>query len=128
MKMIRNAALFVATALVLLHSIVPHVHHSDLTSSQDKHMHEEASSIMDFLALAFHLDHSDGNLENYVNSASSCDLELDQIILDLPSEIFNIELSSIPIDSERSHFCFIYNERGHSCSSPPELRGPPSLS
>ena len=50
--------------MILLHAIIPHKHHIEMTWEEHIYAHEYADDLIDFLGLGFHQD-SNKNLENY---------------------------------------------------------------
>lgn len=76
MRAVKITSMYLATIIVLLHSFVPHHHHSELITEDHIEEHEEASSLVDFLALAFHFEQHDGQLEKY---DSGTEFQLDDI-------------------------------------------------
>lgn len=54
-----------AGAILLMHSILPHEHHSELDENQHVEDHETASSLLDYIKLAFHLDPGQNHLEEF---------------------------------------------------------------
>lgn len=46
-------------SIVLMHNIIAHDHHNDIELDDHIEQHNEASSILDFLLLGFHVDNLD---------------------------------------------------------------------
>ena len=65
MKCVRFIALFLATMVVILHSVVPHNHHCNLSPEEHAKEHQSADSLLDFIALGFHGDHGEGQWEDF---------------------------------------------------------------
>ena len=61
----KNIALIIAGSLLLLHSLIPHEHHSELDEIAHIEQHQEADDLFDFLKLVFHLDFGGEHLENF---------------------------------------------------------------
>lgn len=55
--------MIMAVAILMLHMVLPHEHHSKMEGSVHQLEHKEARSLLDFFRLAFHLEEGDGNLE-----------------------------------------------------------------
>lgn len=60
-----NIFVIVAGALLLLHSLLPHAHHTQLNDEQHIEEQQTASSILDYLQLAFHFNPGENHLEEY---------------------------------------------------------------
>ncbi|MEQ8711839.1 MAG: hypothetical protein RIC80_02420 [Cyclobacteriaceae bacterium] len=60
-----NILVMIAGVLLLFHSMLPHAHHSELNEEQHFQEHEMASSLFDYLQLAFHFDPGQNHLEDY---------------------------------------------------------------
>ncbi len=67
MRLVRWISVYMATAIVLLHSFIPHTHHSEVSITEDIRQHKDASSLLDYLALGFHMEHGDGQLCEFVS-------------------------------------------------------------
>lgn len=121
----RNMMLFIATTIVLLHSIIPHSHHSELSAEQHLQEHENASSILDYLSLAFHLDHEDGQFEDFTPGQYSTPQHL-QPFLNSP-QVLAIEIQTIAAGSRTwTSLEPVFVDRSAANSS--GLRAPPTLS
>lgn len=121
---LRHTVLFIATSLVLLHSIIPHSHHSELTEEENLKQHETASSIIDYLSLAFHLDHEDGQLEDFIPGNDVDPVQLEPYILSNFSVGVTLEVTERELLlTSYDHF---YHDRSSLTSS--GLRAPPYLS
>lgn len=122
---LRHLMMTIATTIVLLHSIIPHSHHSELTHEEHHRQHENASSILDFISLAFHLDHEDGQLEEFVQGN---DIDIDQLFpVSTFTATIQLEIVVWPQDLILyNSLDVIYTDR--SILSSKGLRAPPSLS
>lgn len=69
-KFIRNISILLAGAILMLHTVLPHEHHSELKATEHEVQHETAHSLLDFLKLAFHMDQGEGHLEDYKTSST----------------------------------------------------------
>ncbi len=58
MPFIRKILFISVTLLILLHTLIPHRHHSEMSYTEDIIAHNKADDIFDFLSLAFHQDSS----------------------------------------------------------------------
>lgn len=70
MRRIQFFFLSFATSIVLLHSIIPHKHHSEITLSEDLQQHQSVDKLIDYVALAFHLDPGQGHLEEFLTTST----------------------------------------------------------
>lgn len=67
MKYFKTISLVLAGALLLLHSLVAHKHHSELDEATHVVQHEEADDLYDYLQLIFHIDMGGDHLKDYKN-------------------------------------------------------------
>lgn len=65
MKLTANIGFFLATILLMLHSVLPHQHHDELSQEEHLAQNEEARTWLDYLKLAFHTDLGDSHLEEF---------------------------------------------------------------
>ena len=63
--------------LVLAHALIPHEHYNS-NSAKDTEAHEEASSLLDYLALGFHHEMYDGQQETYLHGEFQ-EVDFDQV-------------------------------------------------
>ena len=63
MLQIRNILLINIVAILLLHSIIPHRHHEEMTCAEHAKAHENTKDVIGYLRLAFH-EATNYNLEN----------------------------------------------------------------
>jgi hypothetical protein len=59
----------------MLHSVLPHQHHSDLEQTEHSQTHRQADGLMDFIKLIFHQDMGEGHMENF-EQGQSLDISL----------------------------------------------------
>ncbi|MFT4779729.1 MAG: hypothetical protein ACJAU0_001604 [Flavobacteriales bacterium] len=71
----------IAEGIVLLLSIVPHVHHSYMPPSEDVQHHVSADSIIDLLGLFFHGDIGENHLEEYTHQVSNIEIDDHSFVL-----------------------------------------------
>ncbi len=116
-----------AILVLLIHSIVPHQHHAELSDTEHQKQHVEASSILDYIALSFHFDHPDGQLEEYTVAQGDVH-EVDQFtqIGDLPGAVVDV-VFHVEAESENQFYAY-QTERQNVSAIAHSLRGPPSLS
>ncbi|MFY0652279.1 MAG: hypothetical protein JXQ96_09615 [Cyclobacteriaceae bacterium] len=121
-KTIRKISLILAGAILLLHTVLPHEHHSELDEAEHVTQHETATGWLDFIMLAFHLDQGEGHLEKYQVPSSNI------LFHTLPSEAlvfqftpFILIKTSFPVSSPVESFYSRF------LSSQLRFRGPPKL-
>lgn len=66
-----------------MHSVLPHVHHEELSIAEHEEAHLSADSLLDYIELIFHTDIGDGHLEHFA-SGQGLDFELSPVALDIP--------------------------------------------
>ena len=108
----------------MLHTVLPHEHHSELKSTEHEVQLETAISLLDFIKLAFHMDQGEGHLEDY-QASSTVHFNLDAVMsaLVVPSfePVLNYSLST-PRYTAQNEIPPRY------FSSSLRFRGPPQLS
>ncbi|GEM_PF-948540 len=67
-KKMGHILIVLAAMLLLLHTLLPHEHHSELDAIEHFQAHQQASSIFDYLRLAFHFSPGQNHLEDYQTS------------------------------------------------------------
>lgn len=91
MSLFRSILFSLATAVLMLHSFVPHDHHeSDLIYISDEEVPE---SILDFIALGFHISQADGHLEDYSSERFDFEVADHQLFDVLNSESFLLDIN-----------------------------------
>ena len=53
MLLARNILLNITLGIVLLHGLIPHLHHEDMTTIEHDTTHQNANDLVDYLGLAF---------------------------------------------------------------------------
>jgi hypothetical protein len=126
MRLIRTFSLFVATTVVLLHSMVAHSHHGEYSEIEHIAQHQNASNILDFIALGFHGEHLDAQMEGFT-MASQLNVEHGDFIqlVAILSSLFTIEYRSENSELNTHQEVAI---QGNFFPRAIGLRGPPSLS
>lgn len=119
-----------AGLIVLLHGLVPHQHHNELSYDQDAVQHASANDLQDYLELVFHIDMGDGHLDHFEN--------VDGIEFDVKAVAINLTcFSTVSQYGKYDNSCGSFYKHGfpelNKYSSGPEiacttLRGPPSIS
>lgn len=128
MKLMRYLLMYVAATLMLAHSLVPHFHVQQNSSETHVEQHEDASSLLDYLTLAFHHEQYDGQLEIYVASdATEVNFDLDQSIITSDFDFVSPNTTSsteVPAKKYGDHSLFASSEAAIQTYS---LRGPPNI-
>ena len=65
MKYLKNISIVLAGVLLLLHTFIPHQHHSELDEVEHIEQHEQAENLFDLLQLVFHIDLGGDHLEDF---------------------------------------------------------------
>ena len=118
--------------IIFLHSVVPHVHHDQISDAQHEEEHLSADSWKDYIKLIFHTDLGDGHLEHF-NSADGLDLQLITAPVVIPVCGIVIE-HRLLVSSELRYIVnngFIDHDDplpAKYFNSPSPLRGPPFIS
>ena len=118
--------------IIFLHSIVPHVHHDQVTGAQHEEEHISADSWVDFVKLLLHVDLGDEHLENF-ETATGYDLQLVAAPVIIPtygividhSLLVSSELRFIVNNGYSDHDDPLPTRYFHSAAT---LRGPPNIS
>ena len=124
LKKVGNIIVIVAGAILLLHSLLPHAHHSQLNDEQHLEEQQSASSIFDYIQLAFHFDQGENHLEEYQTSGDDISffspflvavIEWSIVIpiVEDPNRYYGPDQSDLRVRHPYSHLSF---------------RGPPQLS
>ena len=122
MNFIRNFTILLAGAILLLHTVLPHEHHSELNEVEHVAQHESAKGLLDFIKMAFHMDQGEGRLEKY--QVSGINFLFPAILAEKLSVIFQPVVlfeKSFPISLSEEHF------HSRFLSSHLRFRGPPHL-
>lgn len=115
----------------MLHSIIPHQHHSEISIVEDEHEHKSAEGFLDLLSLALHTDQGDGHLENFTTGDQ---LELDE--LSVENEVdFNVHHAVISencvasiVSRKANRSLFSHNDFNYHVDRSIDLtRGPPHV-
>lgn len=128
MRSFNQFLLLLASALLLLHSFVPHEHHADMTGTAHETEHRQADSLLDWLQLTFHADLAPNHLQEIPELPSagweySAQQEI-ALPLVLPSEKPVVRFSI----SQQTAFLPSPAPLGTlGIALPPTLRAPPSL-
>ena len=79
MQSLRKITLLLAFGIVMLHAVIPHLHHGEMMSEEHEALHTNACNVVDYLSIGFHSSSSylDNFLPNhYSNKPHSADKTL----------------------------------------------------
>ena len=124
MIFLRKILLFNVVVVIILHALISHKHHGEMTDEEHNITHNNANGIIDIIGLGFHHG-SSNNLDNYIISEQNSLNKLDFNELDFFAGIFSIDFKLFPANESptatiRPYIIFnvfIINSHG--------LRGPP---
>lgn len=130
-KVTKHILVYLAGLLVVLHTLLPHQHHSELGNLEYEIQQKEANSLLDYIKLIFQEDVGEAHLEHIVvGQGFEIDTEVNFIYPPAPSiKLFGDFLEVIPFSMHDEGNYTLLNfspQRQHQCSL--ALRGPPSLS
>lgn len=114
-----------------MHSVLPHVHHEELSIAEHEEAHLSADSLLDYIELIFHTDIGDGHLEHFA-SGQGLDFELSPVVTSMP--VFAIEVDDLLLFSSEHLFiagAFYLKDDPFPKPQPLSafsLRGPPFIS
>jgi len=114
---------------MFMHSILPHEHHDELSSTNHDFLHESADSFLDYVKLIFHHDMGEGHLEHFDCGNNDFNVEAPVItaLFNIPeitiwSSLLLPDLDSKPFLTFDDPLPDIRYQQHFS------LRGPPSIS
>ncbi len=125
MKVLGKIFMFLAVCILMLHTVIPHDHHEDMSEFTRTHVieHESATSWFDYINLAFHFSPAKNHLEDFEKSNQnfSFDFHASYQLLDFKNIVENVLENEwhIADDSRelRSPYVIL-----------PRFRGPPRIS
>lgn len=121
MKMSGKIAMILAGVILLLHSFLPHNHHNEISEEEHLEVHEEASSVIDYILLAFHNNPGKNHLEEFKNSQQ---YQLQFLLLaNVPSFDFG---SPLLLETQESHTTHTYHFLRQTQYHSLQFRGPPA--
>lgn len=112
--------MFVAVAILLLHSFLPHSHHDELSEEEHIEVHEEAVTLLDFIRLAFHIDPGKNHLEDFKNAQQyQAQFLLAETELKIEFQVILLEESPAYTTTYFSNFQTRFRHKGLSFRGPP---------
>jgi len=66
MKLVGKILSFLAITIIIAHTVIPHIHHSEISEKEHIYQHQQAKTIFDYIALAFHSEQQGGGFEEFV--------------------------------------------------------------
>lgn len=126
MKRLQIWAHYIGLSILLIHSFVSHHHHSEISFQQDQIEHRDADGIIDFIALVFHNDHSEEQMEEFTIAQNGLNSENTQVLdfAIFPKVNFCIESFFLSAQNCKDHLFLSPNSGGKVRS----LRAPPVIS
>lgn len=121
MKRSGKIAMILAGVILLLHSFLPHNHHNEISEEEHLEVHEEASSILDYILLAFHNNPGKNHLEEF-KSSQQYQLQF-LLVTSVPS--FDFALSPV-LEVIESHPAYTYHFPRQTHYESLQFRGPPA--
>ncbi|MBT8232020.1 MAG: hypothetical protein HKN51_16750 [Saprospiraceae bacterium] len=130
-NILKYISIYLAGAIVILHSLLPHVHESDHDHYSHELEHTAPESFLDFLEEMFHMDMGEGHLENF-EQGSQLDFDLVNILNEVSPDL-NVEINSFRLNVEGQNIQTTeYRDKVPILQRPFStehiLRGPPSIS
>lgn len=100
LKGVKYSFLFIASIIVVLHNIIPHVHENELSAEEHIKTHKtDKETSIGFLALAFHEFSEDGQMEDFRVDDDHPSIEQPDynitLLCAVVTSLFNIELESV---------------------------------
>jgi hypothetical protein len=117
--------MWVSVGISQLHASIPHHHHDDLTAELHQEEHESAESLIEIIALLFHLEVADEDLESIVPAHRTTNFAVFACLCSIciPNVVAWLFRYSSQCLSHLYHTNYLHS--GYtSCLS---LRGPPAL-
>jgi len=125
MNFLRKILFFNVVVVMVLHTLIPHKHHGEMTDEEHNITHNKANEIIDIIRLAFHQG-SSNNLDYYTLSEPLSLSKIDFNGLDFFAGVIPIDFKLLPKNesptSTISPYVIINPFIFHSNS----LRGPPN--
>ena len=122
MKMISKVGLLLAASILMLHSLLPHEHHDEISAERHSYEQKGADSLLDHLLLAFHANLGENHLEEYEKSSAIVALVF------IAVEEINYEFTSQWVIVKEEEYCQTESLSNHLLlTNQYRFRGPPQL-
>ncbi len=72
-RFVSLSVLSLAAVIMLLHAVLPHQHHNELSATEHSKEHQSPENLLDWLELVFHYDQGEQHLEDYATSEANYD-------------------------------------------------------
>ena len=123
-----NILFAIASLVLLLHNITPHFHHGEISETQHDEEHQDAESLLDWLALTFHSDLGEGHMECF-SQVNHLDSDVQSQVFLIPDFLLNegIQQGLIKENQEDFNLCINRRDKLHPqyFYSDSPLRAPP---
>ena len=98
MKLVGKILSFLAITIIIAHTVIPHIHHSEISEKEHIYQHQQAKTIFDYIALAFHSEQQGGGFEEFVQGHTYCEIVslYSSLNLSIASRVFK---STFPVGS-----------------------------
>ncbi len=95
LKLIKYSFVYLAALIMLLHNFIPHIHKSELNSSQHEQIHQaKSASTLDILSLIFHEFTEEGDMEDIlVKANTNISFNVDFVALVIVNKLFTVALT-----------------------------------
>ena len=123
MKLVSKILSFLAISIIIAHAIIPHAHHSDVPEGEHAVVHQQAETIFDYVALAFHIEQQDGALEQFVQDNDN--ITFDNISIPHIAILYAVFAPSNKHQETTSHIVNNIPLRNNLFTDSFGLRGPP---
>ncbi len=124
MRFIQNIVFITVVIVILLHSMILHKHHGEMSFREHQLAHQKANTLFKVIGLAFHEGPST-NLDNYVLTEKTLinKTDIHQFSPCIYATLDNLKWLSILESKEQSLYKFSLTKSVHL--QPHGLRGPP---
>lgn len=117
--------MLLALAFLLVHTFVPHHHHSNLTSQENFQEHQSAKSLMDYIALSYH-SQGDHDLEEFT-VANQLAIEFNADFVQQIATIASFYLILVEQEAKTNTFANPNVNLQEAWNTTQTLRGPPTI-
>ncbi len=115
--------IWMALGVMQLHAIVPHHHHEELDEISHEELHENASTLAEVLALLFHVEMGNEEVDSVLPGSQS--IQAPTLHIE-PNPPLNFSRCVIIISSEPGNFGYLPARLSGGYLTLSSLRGPPS--
>ena len=123
MRLASKILSFLAITVIIAHTVVPHTHHSKLADEEHIVQHQQAKTILDYVALGFHFEQQGGELEEFVQDSND-NITFNNSAITLTATLYAV----LTIEKQKKTTSYIANNvplRNKLFTDSFGLRGPP---